>query len=351
MSKNELFEMQDYQSRAVTPENFTGEKGKGGMAEVGSASYASRELGQGWKVSPYIVIKPGETVDLANIEGPGIVNHIWITDTCKENRRLILRVYYDDSDVAAIETPLCDFFASANYQKFAQISSLKVCVNPNHGFNCYWDMPFRQKIRFELESQAAQDVLVFYQIDYTLRPLSDDVLYLHASFRRENPLAYKEPYTILDTIEGEGKYVGTYLFWGVNSGGWWGEGEVKFYIDDDKEFPTICGTGTEDYFGGAHNFDVDGNYLDYTNPYTGLSVIKSDNLYKPNLRFSMYRWHVTDPVYFHKNLKVTVQALGWRSEGRYYPRMDDISSVAFWYQKGTCKNMPSFPSRDELEII
>ena len=351
MSYDNLYIMQNYKSFSVTPENPTGEKGKGGMAEKGSAAYASRELGQGWKVSPYIVMKPGTTVDLADITGPGIIKHIWITDSCSENRRLFLRVYYDNNDNPSIATPLGDFFAAADYHRFSQISSMKVCVNPNHGFNCYWDMPFKKNIRFTLENMAECEVLVFYQIDYVFCELPDNVLYLHAAFNRVNPLPYKTPFTILDTIEGEGKFVGTYLFWGVNSGGWWGEGEVKFYIDDDKDFPTICGTGTEDYFGGAHNFDVNGEYKSFSNAFTGLSILKSDNLYNPNLRFSMYRWHINDPIYFNKNIKVTVQALGWRSEGRYYTRMDDISSVAFWYQKGVNGKPMVIPSRDELEII
>ena len=212
-------------------------------------------------------------------------------------------------------------------------------------------MPFKKKIKFTIENLASDNVLVFYQIDYITCELPDNAMYLHACFNRANPLTDKTPFVILDKIEGEGKYVGTYLFWGVNSGGWWGEGEVKFYIDGDKEFPTICGTGTEDYFGGANNFDINGEYQSYTNPYTGMHVLKGDNLYNPNLRFSMYRWHINDPIYFNKDLKVTVQALGWRSEGRYYPRMDDISSVAFWYQKGINNKKLSLPSRDELEII
>jgi hypothetical protein len=177
-------------------------------------------------------------------------------------------------------------------------------------------------------------------------------LYFHAQFRRVNPLPYKENYVILDNIKGNGHYVGTYMHWGVKSNRWWGEGEIKFYIDGDKEFPTVCGTGTEDYFCGAYNFDVNGEFVEYTTPYAGMYKVGStDRLYRSQLYFDMYRWHITDPVYFKEDLKVTVQALGWRRDGRYLPLKDDISSVAYWYQDKPAANFPKFPSTDELELI
>ena len=157
---------------------------------------------------------------------------------------------------------------------------------------------------------------------------------------------------ILDNIKGNGHYVGTYMHWGVKSNRWWGEGEIKFYIDGDTEFPTVCGTGTEDYFCGAYDFDVDGKYMEYTTPYTGMyKVRKTDELYRPQKYFNMYRWHITDPIYFKENLKVTIQALGWRSEHRYLPLQDDISSVAYWYSDTLDDEYPAFPSKNDLEII
>ena len=146
--------------------------------------------------------------------------------------------------------------------------------------------------------------------------------------------------------------MGTYLYWGVKSNGWWGEGEIKFYIDGDKEFPTICGTGTEDYFGGAYNFDVDGKYVEYTTPYAGLSKVGfTDETYRSQRYFNLYRWHITDPIYFEKDLRVTIQALGWRSGKRYHPLQDDISSVAYWYSDNLDDVYPAFPDANELEII
>ena len=213
-------------------------------------------------------------------------------------------------------------------------------------------MPFYKKCRITIENLHSQDVTVYYQIDYVLTDLPKDCAYFHAQFRRVNPLPYKQVYTILDNVKGNGHYVGTYLFWGVNNNGWWGEGEIKFYLDGDTDFPTICGTGTEDYFCGSYNFDIGGKYQEYCTPYAGLAkVIRPDGLYFSNQRFSLYRWHICDPIYFKKDIRVTIQALGWRDEGRYLPLQDDISSVCFWYQDSICNSFPKFPGVDELEII
>lgn len=342
----------DIESRSVSPENFTGEKGKGAMATEGTGARAARDLGQGWKVSPSVVIKAGTTFVCADVTGQGAIKHIWMTDSAVKNRKLILRIYWDGSETPSVEAPVCDFFASAEYQSYAQLTSLPVCVNPKRGFNCYWEMPFFKSFRVTVENIAAEDITLYYSIDYELKSIPRESAYFHAQFRRVDPLPYKEVYTILDGVRGRGHYVGTYLFWGLNSNGWWGEGEVKFYIDGDGEFPTVCGTGTEDYFGGSWNFDIGGKYQEFCTPYTGVAkIIRPNGLYSANTRFSMYRWHICDPVYFKEDLRVTIQALGWRDGGRYLPLKDDISSVAFWYQDTVCENMPKMLTEDELEII
>ena len=352
MFGNDLFRKSDCVSRSISAENFTGEKGKGGMATEGTGASCARELGQGWKVSPSVNIAPGETFTLADIEGQGMIRHIWIVDSCNQNRRLVLRMYWDGSETPSVEAPMGDFFASADYQDYAPLSSLAVCVGPKRGFNCYWEMPFYKHCRMTLENIHTQTITVYYQIDYVLCTLPEDCLYFHAQFRRVNPLPYKEVYTILDNVHGKGQYVGTYLFWGVNNTGWWGEGEIKFYLDGDKEFPTICGTGTEDYFGGAYNFDIGGKYQEFCTPYSGLAkVIRPDGLYRSQTRFSLYRWHICDPVYFDSDIRVTIQALGWREGGRYLPLQDDISSVCFWYQDSTDDHFPALPDANGLEII
>ena len=336
-------------TRSISPENFTGEKGKGGMAIQGTGQDCARDLGQGWKVSPSIPIEPGETRQLANIDGSGAIQQIWMTPT-GHWRFSILRIYWDDSELPSIECPVGDFFA-CGWNKYAQVSSLPVCVNPGSAFNCYWEMPFRKKCRITMTNIGSETMKLYYQINYTLTDVLDDVAYFHAQFRRTNPLPYKDVYTIVDGVEGWGQYVGTYMAWGVNNTGWWGEGEVKFYMDGDTEFPTICGTGTEDYFCGSYNFDVDG-YREFTTPYAGLpQVIRPDGVYQSQQRFGMYRWHIMDPIRFDQNLRITIQALGWRSGGRYLPLQDDISSVAYWYQTLPSAPFPELPDRDQLEVI
>jgi hypothetical protein len=338
-------------TRSISPENPTGAPGAGGGATVGTGAAAARGLGRGWKVSPSIEIGAGAVADLAVIEGPGIVNHIWITTHPRHWRSLMLRMHWDDDDRPAVEVPLGDFFGQG-WGEFAQLSSQVVAVNPHGGFNCYWQMPFRTRARISLENLGADAAIVYYQVTWTEDDVPEQAGYLHAQWRRDNPLAEGSTHTILDGIEGHGQYVGTYLAWGVNSSGWWGEGEVKFYLDDDNELPTICGTGTEDYFGGAWNFDVPGSgYTTYTTPYLGLhQIIAPDGLYRSQQRFGMYRWHLPDPIRFATALRVDVQALGWRADRRYLRLHDDIASVGWFYLDHTSTHRPATPDLDRLEI-
>jgi hypothetical protein len=340
-------------TRSISPENFTGEKGRGGMATDGTGAACARDLGVGWKISPSVRIAPGETRTLADVRGSGAIQHIWMTLT-GHWRHSILRIYWDDQETPSVECPAGDFFA-CGWGQYAQISSLAVCVNPGSAFNCYWEMPYRSGFRVTMTNIAAQEMTLYYQITFTETDIPDDLAYFHAQFRRVNPLPYKQVYTILDGVQGQGQYVGTYMAWGVNNNGWWGEGEIKFYIDGDDEYPTICGTGTEDYFCGSYNFDVgkdQGGYREFTTPYSGLAqVIRPDGLYRSQMRFGMYRWHITDPIRFERDLRVTIQALGWRSGGRYLPLQDDIASVAYWYQTLPTAPFPPLPDADYLEVI
>lgn len=349
-------------SRSISPENFSGARGQGGMATEGTGARCARNLGRGWKISPSIEISPGERRVLGEIEGAGAIQQIWITVAGVNWRDLILRIFWDDQEIPSVEAPLGDFFA-CGWNQYCQISSLAVCVNPGRAFNCYWEMPFRKAARVELENRDPSDkVICYYQINYTLTDVPEDAAYFHAQFRRTNPLPYKQDYVIVDGVRGRGQYAGTYMAWGVNNSGWWGEGEIKFFMDGDRDFPTICGTGTEDYFCGAYNFDggvvdptMESAYRTFTTPYSGLpQVIKPDGVYRSQQRFGMYRWHITDPVRFESDLKVTIQALGWRTEKkdrRYLPLQDDIASVAFWYQTLPTAPFPPLPDRDHLEII
>jgi hypothetical protein len=350
---NNLYRLSDAQTRSISPENLTGEKGKGGMAKEGSASGAARDLGQGWKINPFIRIAPHTTFTLGEINGSGAIQHIWMTPTGNW-RYSIIRMYWDDEKEPSVEVPVGDFFAAA--YEYKQINSLAVCVNPGSAFNSYWTMPFRKKCKITMENVADEEMILFYQIDYTLTDVPDDAAYFHAQFRRTNPVAYKEVYTIVDGIKGKGHYVGTYLFWHSKNNGWWGEGELKFFMDGDSQYPTICGTGTEDYFCGSYCFAVreennQQQYVEYSTPYTGFHVFKPDGAFKSQTLFGMYRWHITDPIRFQKDLKITMQDLGWRSGGRYLPLQDDISSVAFWYQAEPHTPFPKMPSKDALEIV
>ncbi len=353
MNLGNLSRISSAKTRSISAENFTGEKGKGGMATEGRGANAARELGQGWKVSPCVSIQAGETFVVADITGPGAIQQIWMTPTGNW-RSSILRIYWDGQENPSVECPVGDFFASG-WGEYAQLSSLAVCVNPGSAFNCYWEMPFRKKCLITMtNTDPEKEMTLFYQVNYTLTEVPEDCAYFHAQFRRVNPLPYKDVYTIVDQIEGQGQYVGTYMAWGVNNTGWWGEGEIKFFMDDDGEFPTICGTGTEDYFCGSYNFENQKTkqYQEFTTPYAGLhQVIRPNGLYGSQTRFGLYRWHITDPVRFEKYLKVTIQALGWRNGGRYLPLQDDIASVAFWYQTLPSVKFPELPGRDELEVI
>ncbi len=347
-----LSRLSSAQTRSLSPENFTGAKGQGAAATEGTGAAASRDLGRGWKVSPSIKIQPGEVREIAAIDGSGAIKQIWMTPTGNW-RYSILRIYWDDQEQPSVECPVGDFFA-CGLGRFAQVSSLPVCVNPGSAFNCYWEMPFRRKCRITFENIAPEEMVLYYQINYTLTEVPEDAAYFHAQFRRVNPLPYKDVYTILDGVQGQGQFVGTYMAWGVNNTGWWGEGEIKFYLDGDGEFPTICGTGTEDYFCGSYNFENQATkqYQEFTTPYAGMpQVIRPDGVYASQTRFGLYRWHIMDPVRFQQDLRVTMQALGWRSGGRYLPLQDDIASVAFWYQTLPTAPFPPLPDKDSLENI
>jgi len=358
LNMGNLSRLSDARSRSISPESFTGEKGKGGMATLkeGNAADAARELGQGWKVNPFIYINPGETFTLAEIEGEGAINHIWMTPVC-DYRLTILKIYWDNETTPSVEVPVGDFFAAGWGMGFEpKIRSLAVCVNPRSGLNCYWTMPFRKKCKIVLENIDTKKAGVYYQIDYTLTDVPDDEAYFHAQFNRVHALPSKEVYTIVDGIKGKGQYVGTYIAHGAYGQKWWGEGEIKFYLDGDTDFPTICGTGEEDYFCGSYGYDEvedqNGviNYTEFSSPYTGFYYFKDDDKTSFATKIGEYRWHITDPIRFEHDLKVTIQCMGWQSEGRYLPLNDDLASVAYWYQTEPHNPFPKLPEPEKLLI-
>lgn len=338
-------------TRSISPENFDGSLGGGGRATEGTGAQASRDLGVGWKVSPSVDVPAGQTFELARMDEPGKITHIWITTHTDHWRTLVLRAYWDGCEEPSVEVPYGDLFCNG-WGTFAQVDSLMVAANPHGGFNSYWPMPFRSSARLTIENTSTVDARVYYQVTYETGGDYAADGYFHAQWRRSNPLADKTPHVIVEDVIGSGQYVGTYLAWGVNSSGWWGEGEIKFYLDDDEEFPTICGTGTEDYFGGAWNFEIPGRgYTAFSTPFLGMpQVLCPDGLYASQQRFGMYRWHVADPIRFATRLRIEIQALGWRSGWRYLPLRDDIASTAMFYLDRPGAHRPEPPTFDDMEV-
>lgn len=352
-----LYQMKNLQSRAATAENKNGQPGCGGKARNGR------------KGSPCIEhFMPGSQAVLMESEGPGMIRHIWITippEHPEHLRGLILRMYWDGQNTPSVEVPIGDFFGVSHGMQTPFVTRY-LSMQDGKGFNCNFPMPFIKKAKITVENESDSEIeLLFYQIDYTLGDeLDEDTGYFHAQFRRQNPCPLGSDYTILDGVKGQGKYVGTIL--GIRNcfeghfDEWWGEGEVKFYIDDDRQWPTICGTGTEDYIGSGWGTDQT------ITPDKGAPVIDDEKGY-----YSLFRLHIDDPVYFQKGLKVTIQQLGaghealardfYGEKGNYYhavgtkeedgicifERSDDYSSVAMWYQKLPTAPFPPLPSQVE----
>ena len=240
MNMGNLYRLSNAETRSISPENFTGEKGKGGMAipdtdaprNTANATHAARDLGQGWKVNPFVTINPGETFTMAEIEGSGAIQHIWMTPTGNW-RFSIIRIYWDDETEPSVEAPIGHFFGMG-WNEYAPLNSLPVTVNPGSAFNCYWVMPFRKKCKITMTNiNDEQAMNLYYQIDYTVTEVPDDAAYFHAQYRRTK-VNETSDYTIIDGIRGEGHYVGVYMAWQVNNNGWWGEGEIKFFMEDRK---------------------------------------------------------------------------------------------------------------------
>jgi len=340
------------ETRSISAENPNGEKGRGGMAvpdpsepKPAASARAADDLGQGWKVRPFLRVNAGETVTIMDIDGPGVIQHIWLVEGL--SRAHILRFYWDNEERPSIEVPAPDFFA-VGHEMFARVNSAVVVVNPQNALNCYWPMPFRRHARITFTNEADQDLMLLaYQITYALTDVPENAAYLHAQWRRSSGTE-ANPYVILDGVQGQGRYVGTFLAWTQFEKGWFGEGEIKFYMDGDKEFPTICGTGTEDYFCGSYGFAEP-----YTTPYAGTTLAASDQDEPPN-HWSLYRWHVPDPICFASDLRITIQILGWGGDGKYKRLPDDVASVAYWYQAEPHAPFPPLPplaARARIETV
>jgi hypothetical protein len=343
------------ESRSISFENPTGEPGQGGKA--------ASELGVGRKGAPNKRIQPGEEVVLCDIKSPGTIRHIWMTGEwtnfewleSKEERTellrsTVIRAYWDGQEHPSIECPLGDFMGFA-HSKVTPYQSALHSIGENGAFNFWLPMPFTEGAKITLTNESELAFWLFYQIDYTINDAHpDDVGRLHVCFRRENPTTLKEDFELLPQRNGKGRYIGSVMGIRTLHPGWWGEGEVKIYMDGDTDFPTIAGTGSEDYVGlsyGIQNtmYTYHGCNLLYTSDSTVRALdIQANKEVDMNRQYiSMYRWHLPDPIYWKEECRITIQQIGCC----LYERQDDWSTATFWYEPVPSAPLPEMPDREE----
>jgi len=288
-------------SRAVTFENPTGARGSGGRSLSGRKGSPSRD------------ITPGETVELVNIAGPGTVRHIWMTFPPAPPdvmRAVAMEIFYDGMDEPSVSVPCLDFFGLPLGRPVAYHSAL-TAAQEGRGFNAYFPMPFQRAVRITLTNGSSRTLPSYFQVDYTLEPaLPADVGYLHVTFSRENPTALRRDFVIAQGLRGPGRFLGCVVgIRTIDDARWYGEGEVKIFLDGDDPYPTICGTGLEDYAGSAWGM---GPHFAH---YAGAPLEVRDPARRGGLPdfVGFYRWHVPDPIVFRDNLRVTIQQIGFMS--------------------------------------
>jgi hypothetical protein len=283
------------ESRWASFENPNAEKGQGAKEN------------QGAKGHPYDILRPGSSLTLLDVDGPGIIHRIWMSldelfDSPQAMRSLRIDMYWDHSDEPAVSSPLSEFFCQP-LARMATFENALFASPEGRSFVCYAPMPFRTGARIAVTNESEGSThRLFYDVNFSrVKSLDNDVLYFHAYWRRECPTTLARDFEILPKVAGTGRYLGTSI--GViadpNNLGWWGEGEVKVYLDGDTDHPTLAGTGTEDYIGTGWGQGV------FANRYQG-SLLSDE---KAGL-FGFYRLHVPDPVYFQEECRVTIQQQG-----------------------------------------
>jgi hypothetical protein len=334
-----------FDSRSVSFENPTGARGMGGQARGGRKGAMER------------VLKPGEKVVLADLKGPGTVRHIWMAINIgppEIMRSLQLEVFYDGASEPSVSVPVLDFFGLP-HGRCAEFYSSLICVNEGRGFNSFIPMPFDRSVRVEFSNGSPLLTDLAYQIDYTLEPsLSEHTGYLHAAFRRENPTTRRRDFVIADGLKGPGRFLGCVVGVRViDKVGWYGEGEVKIYRDGDRDFPTYCGTGLEDYVGGA--WGLDRHYGPYSGAPLNICLPPTSTAPVPTPVFvGFYRWHLLDPVMFAQDLRVTIQQIGYASfkkgqEAEFAAyKVDHPTACYGWERAGVDEFVAWVPPDDNL---
>lgn len=310
-------------SRSISFENPTGAPGEGGKA--------SSNLGVGRKGAPARQIAPGETVPLCDIEGPGTIRHIWITTDRVPivQRACVMRAYWEGQEHPSLECPIGDLFGFAHGRITAYQSAVH-SVGPTGGRNLWLPMPFTKRARLTFTNESEKTIPLFYQLTYTAGDKhAADVGRLHVLFRRENPTTEKKDFELLPQRRQKGRFVGSVIgIRNLHPDQWWGEGEIKVYLDGDQEFPTIVGTGSEDYVGLAWGIQL-APFL-----YNGCSLNDKNFV-------SMYRWHLPDPIAWQKEARITIQQIAWKNG--LAETQDDWSAATFWYEPAPSAALPPLP--------
>jgi len=367
-----LYEMPvNPQSRLSSFENPNGVKGNGGKTNKTA------------KGNAFEFIEAGETKNLLDIKGEGTIQRIWLTidHSALKLRSLRLQFFWDGSSKPAVDVPLGDFFVY-NLGKQVAFESALFSSGEGRSYNCYIPMPFKKAVKVLLINEGKERVMLFYDIDYMLHKLPANALYFHAYWNRSWSGQLGDDYVLLPKVRGKGRFLGISV--GLNtdtsySRSWWGEGEVKIYLDGDSKYPTINGTGAEDYIGSAWGL---GKFI---NQYQGCTIANDSTG-----QFNFYRWHIPDAIYFNNDIKVTIQQIGgWMKEDmkqlqqrganfkavtvagpkefhrlldmekppsltdagfpegwvNFY-RIDDYSSVSYFYLDKPSSALPSLPSID-----
>jgi hypothetical protein len=353
--------------RWASAENPQGKKGAGGTAF------------EGRKGSPSVAFKSGATQVLAEAnDTSGMIRRIWITISDRSPqtlREIRIEFYWDGAKKPAISAPLGDFFG-VGLGQMAPFQAALFSSPEGKSFNCSVPMPFRTGMKVQLINESKVDIsMLFYDVDYTIGDRhGDDVLYFHAWFNRENPTQLRKDYTILPKVSGRGRFLGVNI--GVIADkkqffqSWWGEGEVKVYLDGDTTNPTLCGTGSEDYPGAAWGLGL------YSHLYQGCPYLND-----AKMSFCFYRYHVPDPIYYHSDIRVTIQQIGcWDAKSIFafraakssnlsiepnkmvnwedpqitqyglFERQDDVSSCAYFYLDRPDNDLPALMPAKERSL-